>query len=394
MIVQGPDGKRIEFPDGTPPETIKAVMAKQYGGAAPGVQPMGTNTQPNQTNPEFQRRVLEGLPTAGGYIGGLVGKLGGYPGAVAGAGAGGALGEGVRQVAAGEGLSGPEMGKRGLEQAAYEAAGGALAKGASAVARPIMRRALSVGKAIGGKTKIGGSMFPDPVETTLREKIQVSPKGALKASSLRQESARELKKLLATAKLGGKTFKTSDVTRHVKELLKDPVLPSKEKEKILSDLVAFYKDKGLRMDPEIVQGVKRYYQRQARGIYRSGQEGAFTLGDQPHGQFAEKVAQGAREQLESIPGVEARNLRTKGLIGAEKAVERAVQRPAAPFELFRPGTYPMLSRLAGSDVLSHTAILLGDRKFQELARQSPRAAAQLIQQMLLSAESDATAVGQ
>lgn len=35
VIVSGPDGTEIEFPDGTPETTIKSAMAKRYGGAAP-----------------------------------------------------------------------------------------------------------------------------------------------------------------------------------------------------------------------------------------------------------------------------------------------------------------------------------------------------------------------
>src|SRR6266508_6982704 len=32
MIVQGPDGAQINFPDGTPPDEMKAALRKRYGG--------------------------------------------------------------------------------------------------------------------------------------------------------------------------------------------------------------------------------------------------------------------------------------------------------------------------------------------------------------------------
>lgn len=379
------DGKTYSFPDDATPEEMEGIIS----GSAPALSAPSSNTQENLTTPgpEFQDRVIEGLPTAGGMVGGWLGSPGGPPGRATGAALGGAAGEAGRQAIKGEKMDPGKMAFEGGMQGLYSVGGDLLAKGAGAAARPVMRRALGVGKSIGGQTKVGSSKFPDVVETTLKEKIPVTEKGALKATALREGSAAELKKLLNTAKLGGKKFDTGNVTKHVKGLLRDPVLPSKEKEKILSDLISFYKDRGLKMSPDILQGVKKYYQDQAKLIAK---QGGNSLADQPSKKFAKAMRLGAQEELETIPGVAERNQRTQSLIGAERAVENAVRKPSAKFEFHKPGTYPVAKALYGSENSSRLALALVDPRVQAALRQSPRAAAELIQQMMLTAEPDTT----
>ena len=88
-----------------------------------------------------------------------------------------------------------------------------------------------------------------------------------------------------------------------------------------------------------------------------------------------------------IPGAMAMENRTQALMGAERALTKAVKRPPSPFELHKPGTYPILNN---PSVQSHVAIILANPRFHLLMRQSPRAAAALISEMMQSAQPDAT----
>jgi hypothetical protein len=421
MRVQGPDGKIIEFPDGTPPDTIKAVMARHYGGGAP------RNGELFKTPPLTRRlatRFAGVAPAVGGFVGGLGGTLaGGVPGAIGGAAVGGAAGEGFRQMYTGQGFSPQEIGLRGAEQAGVEALGLATGGLVRAAARPLMRRAMSLGKPIAGEVKVAGRMFPDPVETALEKGVSVSPKGALKATELAKQSSRKLTELLLEAEQGGMKFKANDVVSQVKELLASPVIPVREKALIKRDLVDFLEQHGRKasvkkiatrdsrvldvygkpvqvaeevrekvtkpelpsMSPRLVAAIKRFYQNRAKAAYQ--REGP-SIAQASRVRFSEAMAGGAQRTLEQIPGVAERNLETQRLLGLERAIKAQVQRPAPPFEVFRPGTYPMVSRLLGHDVLSTGARVLNDPRVVLFARQNPRLFALLVQQ--LSAKPDAT----
>lgn len=156
MIVQGPDGKRIQFPDGTPPETIKAAMAKQYGSPKPPTPSMpkpagGYFEGPSKYQENFggdpldyirfspigigasgipAGKAIDAFPQMGGIVGGF---MGGVPGAGV---YGGAM-ETLRRSLRGQPLSpGPiawEGGKQALLQGVAGLAGAAGAASAEMI---------------------------------------------------------------------------------------------------------------------------------------------------------------------------------------------------------------------------------------------------------------------
>lgn len=380
QIVTTPDGKRHKFPDAASQDQIKTALASYVSRetASVAVAPptaMSAARSPVGDLSDRAGRALDLLPDAGGFVGGLVGKAAGPAARVVSpalASVGGAVGEGARQLVSGEPMSLERIGQSAATQGAYEAAGGALAKGAGAVARPIMRRAMGVGKTI-------LSSFPDAVETALEKGISVSKSGAAKAAGLRQESSEALTDLLLDAKATGKTFSTADITKHVRSLLGSKVLPEKDKERIMGQLIDFVRDKGSKVDPVLLKEIKQFYQNRATAVYKAGQKGIPTLAQENRALFSKELARGAREQLETIPGVAARESETQSLIGTQRAVADAVMRPPQAFDLSKPGTYPVSN---SPQFLSRVALLLNSPKFQALLRQSPRAAGAAIVQLM------------
>lgn len=324
------------------------------------------------------------LPGAGGFVGGLVGKLGGYPGAIGGAAVGGGLGEGAREILSGERLDPSRIAREGGLQGGYEAVGGAIGKLAGRAAVPLMKRALRPSQRILRE-------FPDVVETTLRRDLPVTPGGVAKASGLREASAAKVLDLLDAAKSTGVRFNTRDITKHVRILLQSKVLPDKEKEAIAARLVAFNKQQGQRLDPVLLREIKQFYQKRASAAYRAKLAGGMSLAAENRALFSEKLARGAREQLETIPGVGAQEAETQSLIGAQRAIEGATMRTPPPLDIGRPGTYPIARRLAGPTATSFVARKLASPRLQFLLRQIPRGtAAAIVAQLTQPDEPDAT----
>ncbi len=388
QYVTTPDGRRHIFPNEATPAQIKAALASY---AAPDTgkpimvpAPMGLS-QPKAmvaTNP-FISYGLRALPTIGGAVGGFLGsELG--PGAIGTAAVGGSAGEGIRQAILNQGYGQPisplAIGGRGVEQGAYEVTGFGLARGAGALAKPVMRRALGVGKTL-------LSNFPDAVETALSKGIPVSTQGVAKAKALRQASGQALSDLLIRARNAGTTFRMADITRQVKVLLRSKVLPERDKDRILRQVVEFAVQRSQKIDPVLLNEIKRFYQARASSVYRAGRAGALTLAQENRGLFSRALARGAREQLETIPGVAERNVETQSLIGAQRAVSEAVMRPPRPFEIHKPGSYPIANN---PYVVSRVALTLNSPMFRSLLRQSPRAAAALMMELVHVDEPDVT----
>jgi hypothetical protein len=378
-------GRRHVFPDGTTPEEADSLMSgKQPAQAAapvPQVNPIEREYRARQNAADMTEQYakspdLSVLPTAGGFVGGLVGKVGGYPGAVVGAGIGGGLGEGARQVFAGEPLSGPRMLGQGAAQGAYEAAGGALAKGAGKLARPLMRQALSPDKPT-------LRSFPKAVETALQRGIPVSQKGAKKAADLRGQSAAKLRALLTKAEASGTKHQTGDVTKRVAELLNDKATPDAEKMEILKQLLEFEGQHGKSIDPTLLKAIKKRYQGKASAALKAEKIAGPSSSLSGSGAFNRELARGAKQELERIPGVAKREAETQSLVGVSRAVDNALLSAPRHIELFKPTSWPHLSR----NVESQIAIKLASPKWQALLQQSPRLAVALA---TMSAEQDAT----
>lgn len=100
-------------------------------------------TSKSVLSPEYRPRGILGGQEIGGLAGGITGLIAGAPaGPVAsvglgilGAGAGGAFGEGVEQFIRGEPLSGNRLAQAGFEEAAWDAAGNLVLKGAAKTIR-------------------------------------------------------------------------------------------------------------------------------------------------------------------------------------------------------------------------------------------------------------------
>lgn len=385
------DGQTFTFPDNLSPEQIKAVLDKHYANqSAPPMMMTAQNNPLTSAASGLKRGALGLLPAAGGLVGGMAGAgLGGMffgvpgiPAGIEGAAYGGAIGENMRRTFAGEPQSVSATGGAAAGQAAFQAGGGLMAKGAGAVARPLMKRALGAGKSI-------MSEFPDVVETTLRRGVSVSGAGAAKATALREKSSLELIDILNKAKAGGTTFRTYDVARRVRTMLRSPVLPDKDKARIMGQLVDFLNDKGKTIEPVLLKEIKQFYQARAKSVYLGARTGIPTLAQENRAKFSGAIAEGAREQLERIPGVAAREAETQSLIGAERAIKDATMRPPGQIELLKPLTYPVINN---PNVMSRVALTLNAPLFKSLLRQSPRAAAALLMEMMYTDQPDKTRV--
>lgn len=375
QFVTTPDGKRHIFPDSASKEQIAKALSTYTKPQAAGFG--GFPSAANPYNPagaldQLRSRSMELLPTAGGMAGGLLGSVGGFPGAVAGAGVGGAAGEAAKQYLSGKQISPLSVGGSGLEQAAYEAGGRVLVGGATKLAGHLMKGALRPGTLL--------RKFPDVIETALSERIPVSSTGAEKAKALRVASSKQLYGLLGKAKTAGQTFKTSDVIRHAQDLLNDPVLPSDAKTQIARELEQFIADKGVSVDPVLLKGIKRYAQANARPVYNAATSGD-AIAQANRARFYAALGLGAKEQLETIPGVASAEARTKSLIGAQRATARAEMRSPNRLRLIEPTTYPILDALTGPNSASHVAIWMSSPWFKKIAAQSPRLAMAIAEQM-------------
>ncbi|HSE46914.1 MAG TPA: hypothetical protein VLA89_16465 [Gemmatimonadales bacterium] len=198
MIVQGPDGVRIDFGDATP-DQIKAAMRKRYGDPSvtsaqvPRMPPMVGSGSPIG---DLATRFAPAIAGAGG------GVLFGIPGAAV----GGGIGEVARQAGMGEPINPSRAVTEGGKQAAFQGIGtavGALGIGAGPIAgrlagwmnRPLVRKGmkmLPIGGALshGIPGAVAGAAIPIAGRAALR--FATSPRtAAFLSSPAFQEFARQ-----------------------------------------------------------------------------------------------------------------------------------------------------------------------------------------------------------
>lgn len=326
---------------------------------------------------------MSALPGIGGAVGGLApGPL-----SIPGAALGGGVGEGVRQGLSGENIDPARIGLEATGQGVAQAAGGLLVKGAKAAAGPLMRSAMGVGKAIGGEVKLGAELFPDPVPEAISRGIAQTPKGALKAKAMRRGVGKEIGELIDAETASGRQFDTKDVVKYAKEMLKDKSLSTEERAKIFNELVSFYKDKGGKMTPALVQSVKRRY----AGKWKKWDSGQDPSVGSVGGLFAREISTGAREAINTIGGMPAKNAEYEALKGLEKATYAAARRRGPAWEAQKPGTYPIVRAILNNPgINSKVAIKMADPEFQAALKQSPRAVQELIRQLIYTDQPDAT----
>jgi hypothetical protein len=372
QIAQSLAAKRAQgiqvFVDRTEVEAYKTHSPNPPSGGASGRFDIQAGASPYEV---LRTRAVENLPTIGGIAGGLLGGAVGGPAgpftAVGGAAAGGELGYAAQRFLQGERPTVGGIAGAGAGQGALELGGLGLGALAGTAARPLMRRALGAGKAV-------QKSFPDVAETALRQGLAVSQGGVAKANALREASAKALNDLLTQARTRGTMLNTRSVTQPVRALLRSNVIPDEEKAQIAEKLVRFLSDKTARMDPLLLKEIKQFYQNRAAQAYRGLEAGGMPEALGPTQAFSKAIAQGARQQLETIPGVAGREATTRSLIGAQKALEAAVARRPRAITLHQPGTY-LGPILGGQNTLSRVALMLNSPYFKTLLRQSPRAAA-------------------
>lgn len=330
--VKGPDGVLHSFPDDATDVEISDAL-----GASPAQKPERTWTD----------AAVDSLPAvagaAGGIIGGIGGTVGGFgvggaPGAIGGAAVGGAAGESARQlINRARGKAAPatsmdaakDIGVEGAVQGASEAAGGAVAKGATVVGRGLVENAVR-------PTMAMVRDFPNVVDTIVKERLPVGrmlpgmAKGSEQAlAKLATESA-SVKALLSKATSDGMTFATSKIAEPVLGLIDDiakqPIGDAQMKtlENMLDE---FMKRNPGPLTPLAVKDLKSRAQAVAKPIYKAMGMGMPVSADQTvAARFNGAVASGAKSALETIDGVGAGETEKQGLIGASRALKTAENR--------------------------------------------------------------------
>ena len=398
MRIKGPDGKVIEFPNDTPPETIKAAMAKQYGGPQAGSDP---TTMTAGVNPltmftlGARNRALGFLPTAGGMAGGALGAAGGPWGAIAGAGVGGAAGEGAREALMGEDVDPSKIGLEGAGQAAWQGIGGALAKGAAKLAPGFMQ------KALGGVVPLAKKFTTTSKGVTgsvLGGRYPVSEAGESAAKTVGR-GLRDAKRAAISAAPGtvGAKRLASAAIRQAEENAGRPLTEAERK-----FIVSMVRDEsntiltkgtfgavprtGSKYTLREVEQIKQVSAKQARPSYKAEQTMTGVAADPA---LSKQIASSARGRLKKVPGVDALNQKIRDNMISRQAIHGALEKGTGEFMPLRVGPLSAGIQLP-REKLGDIALMFSDPAFQQYMRQSPRAAAEAIQQLIYTDEPDAT----
>jgi hypothetical protein len=250
--------------------------------------------------------------------------------------------------------------------------------------------------------------FGDIAATALRERLPVGSvlpgmsKGSEQARAVMRESAQNTRGLLTEAGQAGTSFRPQDVARGpvtglVGNIAKQPLSDSELNH--VSRLFAEYVNtQGARMSPDALKDMKQAAQRIAKPIFRAINSGnAVPAGESLKAQFNKAIADGAKDALETIPGIAESEARTQSLIGATKAIRRAeVRRLPLVAEVAAPAVGGAVAAASGQDAKTRagegvggallTRMLLSPRStsraalsltapaIQQALRQMPRAA--------------------
>lgn len=355
------------------------------------------------TNPLISRG-LELLPAAGGLAGGLLGsELG--PGAIGTAGLGGAAGEAIRQGILNQGYGKPVsplgIAGQGLGQAAAEATGFGLAKLAGAAARPLMRKSLGVVSTLAKRFRTTPEAIADIV---LKERLPVTMAGERKVQEMGY-AARGARN--ATIKNTGGTItadKLASVAIKDAERSVGRPLTINERRSLIStvqseaDAILTGRTHGAvpktvpgqasQYSPWETEQIKEVAAKNARPAYRADQAAASVAADPA---LSKQIAAAARARLNKIPGITDQNARIKELMAAQQAIGGAVAKASGGWTPLHVGPVSVGLKLP-REKTGNLALTLTSPRFQKLLRQSPRAAAELIVQLIHSDQPDQTGV--
>jgi len=372
--------------------------------------------------PSLVERGLELLPTAGGMAGGLIGGaggsafglgFGGLPGAIGGATLGGAGGEAVKQLLERVlGMDAPtspldaatEIGRAGATEGALEGVGGAAVRGLRGTGRAMVRKAVRPNPSLQRD-------FPgvDIVQTLIDERLPVGASG--RAAAARSASGAATDRLLQEAGEEGVRFAPRTIAASAEELGQDllarglkPTAPEfGQLGELVTDWVGKHADE---LTPNQVKDLKRAAQQLSKAVMRMEAKAGGAEAASLAAQFQRAISRGAKDALETIPGVARQERRTQGLIAGTKALEDVEARNTLPFiaELGTPAAAAMFGGIglaqggpeaglggallgallfragANPKTLSRAGIGLNRPGVQQFVRQLPRLTASGVQQ--------------
>lgn len=334
--------------------------------------------------------------TIGGFAGGLAGKpFGGPLGSIPAAGALGSAGEAIEQVVRGEPLEPSQIAQAGGEQAAYEAAGGMLAKGVKLGGRFAMQAALRA--------------TPEVAQVAVREGITATKAGVNKLLLKLGQSGKATETLVSQAGRSGARYQPADIATSVYQEL----APTIQKQAIYGeDLKAlgslsrrFLRDNRGLMTPQKLHAIKQSSDQAAKAIYQRIERGGAASGtDLLEARWHKATADKARALLDAIPGYTQSNARTQELIAVKQAVFPEVKKGAGlvrrlaaraapgatvgafygsnPQERFVHGLEgaALSVGLTSPQAMSMIALMLSNPALAALLGQTPRAAGLAVQE--------------
>ena len=307
--------------------------------AAAGAQPVASHDVTPKPDEErtWTDTAVDALPLVGGSLGGILGVAGGPLGMAGGAALGGAGGEAWKQninrlrgksAPGSAGEAAKDIAIAGGTQAATEAVGGAvgrgLVKGGERVYRGLLKPSVAVRRGFGGD---------DVVRTLMDEGVTISEKGLDKASGALGASRAAALKMVDDAAPTSTLVQPNEIIREFR-----PVIETLRKRAAIgqTDELGKVGERGRRLvrslnagagvDAKGAQALKETAQDAASGAYRAVERGgAKQLGADDL--LDEATARGFRKAVEQrVPGVATQNQRTQRLLGANRALEDALER--------------------------------------------------------------------
>lgn len=356
-------GKTITFRwNGAEPPTetdmAEVFAAAQSTTTKPAEQSFGERLKTAAYNasplPLFERK---NLPMTGAVLASAASGGTAIP-AIALAGLGGAAGETIGQIAdvvtSGKGKPAP--------QAAQEiATQGAIQGGIEGLGRGVAGAARVAGKAlVENAVRPSISMqreFPGVVDKIVKARLPVGAgrpggvKGSERASQMLAEESRNVTQHLARETSLGARYEPKQVAAHVSKLVDDiseqPLSASDQT--ALKDMIDEFMQRGP-ITPLELQKLKQKAQAFARPIYKAIERGMPVTADQSlRARFNAAIAQGAKEVMETIPGVATGEAEKRALIGVKRALTQAEQRRLSLMAEGVTGSAAIVASLMTSD---------------------------------------------